>query len=104
MLFGELQRGEQTAPKRMVQTLIGRYGERVHRLLEQGKICGELDSQLDTEAATILFIGTIQGLVIQSLIAGDANRIQRDAPRVFAIYIHGIRRSSNGNSNFIEKD
>ncbi len=91
MLFGELQRAEQTAPKRMAQTLIRRYGERLHRLLEQGKACGELDAQLDTEASATLFIGTIQGLVMQSLLAGDVGRIRRDAPRVFAIYQRGIR-------------
>lgn len=91
MLFGELQRAEQTAPKRMAQTLIRRYGERLHRLLEQGKACGELDAQLDMEASATLFIGTIQGLVMQSLLAGDVGRIRRDAPRVFAIYQRGIR-------------
>lgn len=94
MLFGELQRAEATAPKRMVQTLIRRYGERLQRLFEQGKACGEVDSQLDTEAATILFIGTIQGLVMQSLLAGDVGGIRRDAPKVFALYRQGIRSRS----------
>lgn len=91
ILFGELQREEQTAAKQMVQTLIRRYGERLHLLLEQGKASGELDSGLDTEAAATLFIGTIQGLVMQSLLAGDVGRIRRDAPRVFTIYQRGIR-------------
>lgn len=90
MMFGELQRAEETAPKRMVQTLIRRYGERLHRLVAEGKALGELDSELDTEAATTLFIGTIQGLVMQSLLAGDVANIRRDAPRVFAIYRRGI--------------
>lgn len=90
MMFGELQRAEETAPKRMVQTLIRRYGERLHRLVAEGKARGELDSELDTEAATTLFIGTIQGLVMQSLLAGDVANIRRDAPRVFAIYRRGI--------------
>ncbi|WP_020678048.1 TetR/AcrR family transcriptional regulator [Geopsychrobacter electrodiphilus] len=92
MLFGELQRAEETGPKRMVQTLIQRYGERLRRLLEEGKTRGELDAHLDTEASAILFIGTVQGLVMQSLLAGDIGRIRHDAPRVFAIYHRGIRR------------
>lgn len=90
MLFGELQRAESTAPKRMVQTIIHRYGERLHRLIEEGKAKGELSATLDTEAAATLFIGTIQGLVMQSLLAGDVERMRRDAPRVFAIYLRGI--------------
>ena len=90
MMLGELQRAESTAAKRMVQTLIQRYGERLHRLIEKGKSSGELSPALDNEAAAMLFIGTIQGLVMQSLLDGDVERIRRDAPRVFAIYRRGI--------------
>lgn len=90
MLFGELQRAELTAPKRMAQTLIRRYSERLRHLLEEGKAAGELLVTLDTEAAATLFIGTLQGLVMQSLLAGDVQRVRRDAPRVFAIYRRGI--------------
>lgn len=90
MMFGELQRAEETMPKRMVQTMLRGYAQRLHRLLEQGKTNAELDSALDTDAAATLFIGTIQGLVMQSLLAGDVVGISRDAPRVFAIYRRGI--------------
>jgi len=92
MLFGELQNAEETVPKRIVQTLLRQYGERLHRLIEEGKSCGELDADLDTEASSILFIGTIQGLIMQSLLAGDVSRIRADAPRVFAIYRRGIKK------------
>ena len=91
MMFGELQRAESTPAKRMVQTLIQRYGERLHRLIEKGKASGELSPSLDSDAAAALFIGTIQGLVMQSLLAGDVGLMHRDAPRVFAIYRRGIR-------------
>lgn len=93
LLFGELQATEKTASKDTVQALIKRYGERLYRLLEEGKAHRELDLSLDTEAAAILFIGTIQGLVMQSLLAGDVGHILQDAPRVFAIYHRGIRRT-----------
>jgi TetR/AcrR family transcriptional regulator len=42
-------------------------------------------------AAATLFIGSVQGLVMQALIAGDVQRIRDDAPRVLAIYLRGIR-------------
>lgn len=90
MLFGELQRPGETLPKRMAQTLIHHYGERLRRLLEAGKAQGELDAGLDVDAAAVLFVGTIQGLVMQSLLMGDVAGIRRDAPRVFAIYRRGI--------------
>lgn len=90
MLFGELQRAEETASKRMVQTLICHYGERLHQLIKKGIVEKELDPELDVEAAANLFVGTIQGLVMQSLLAGDVCKIRQDAPKVFAIYRRGI--------------
>jgi len=93
LLFGELQQAGKTASKDVVQSLLKNYRERLHRLIEAGKINGELDENLDTEAAAILFIGTIQGLVMQLLLAGDVRRIRQDAPRVFTIYHRGIRRT-----------
>ncbi len=90
MLFGELQRPGETLAKRMVQTLIRQYEKRLRRLMEAGKAQGELDSKLDVHAAAVLFIGTIQGLVMQSLLAGNVRQIRRNAPSVFAIYRRGI--------------
>ncbi|MBA3002918.1 MAG: TetR/AcrR family transcriptional regulator [Desulfurivibrio sp.] len=91
ILFGELQHADETIPKRIVQTLTHQYRERLHRLIEKGKANKELDANLDREAAAFLFIGMIQGLVMQSLLAGDVGRISHDAPRVFAIFRQGIR-------------
>lgn len=90
MMFGELQRSDSTPAKQMVQTLIKGYGERLQDMISRGKACGEIDAALDGDAAAMLFIGTIQGLVMQSLLAGDVGRIRRDAPRAFAIYRRGI--------------
>ena len=73
MIFGELQHTEETPAKHMVQSLIQRYGERLQRLIDKVKASGEFPSSLDNEAA-ILFIGTIQGLVMQLLLIGDVGR------------------------------
>ena len=74
ILFGELQHAEDTPAKRMVQTLLTRYSERLHALIEEGKSQGEIVQEVDTTAAVSLFIGMIQGLIMQSLIAGDIQR------------------------------
>jgi len=94
ILFGELQCAEATAPKLMIHALLNQYKERLDRVLNQGKTRGEFDPGLDVDAAATLFTGSIQGLVMQSLLAGDATHIRRIASRVFAIYQRGIRRTS----------
>ena len=91
LLFGELQRAGSTAPKRVAAALLAQYAERLRRQLEQGRQQREFDPELDVAAAATLFIGSVQGLVMQALIAGDVQRIRDDAPRVLAIYLRGIR-------------
>ena len=91
MMFGELQRANFTPAKRMAQTLIQRYSERLISRIEQGKIATEIAAEIDTQAAATLFIGTIQGLIVQSMLSGDIQRIRTDAPGVFAIYQRGVR-------------
>ena len=90
MLFGELQRAGDSATKRMAQTLLRHYGQRLQPLFKAGIALGELDAELDIEAATVLFVGSVQGLVMRSLLVGDTRRIRGDAPGVFAIYRRGI--------------
>lgn len=92
MLFGELQSARKTPAKVLAQGLMKQYAVRLRELIEAGRACGELRDGLDVEAAATLFIGTIQGLVMQSLIAGDMERMRADAPRVFAIYMRGIKK------------
>lgn len=91
MMFGELQRSEPTPAKRMAQTLMAKYGERVAERIEHGKRRGEIAADVDTQSAAILFIGSIQGLVMQSMLSGDIERIRANAPGVFDIYLRGIR-------------
>ncbi|WEN14498.1 TetR/AcrR family transcriptional regulator [Rhodanobacter sp. AS-Z3] len=90
MIFGELQRAEDTAAKLAVQTLIRRYGERLCALIEDGKSRGEMDPQLDAAAAATLFIGSIQGLVMQAMLLGDGKQMRKNAPGAFAIFRRGI--------------
>ncbi|WP_245510684.1 TetR/AcrR family transcriptional regulator [Antarcticimicrobium sediminis] len=90
MLFGELQNARKTPAKSLAQNMMKQYAARLGELIAAGKACKELRPDLDEGAAATLFVGTIQGLVMQSLIAGDMGQMQLDAPRVFAIYLRGI--------------
>ncbi len=90
MLFGELQAAKETPAKRLAQAMLTKYAARLNALIADGMARGELREDLDAGAAGTLFIGMIQGLVMQSLIAGDMCNIASDAPRVFDLYRRGI--------------
>jgi AcrR family transcriptional regulator len=90
MMFGELQRAEETPAKLMAQTLIKRYSKRLGSLIEQGKQQGQISAEIDTSAAATLFIGSIQGLVMQSMLSGNVQRMPADAKGAFTIYRRGI--------------
>lgn len=92
IVFGELQRTGDTPTKRMVRTFMGRYVERLQSLIEQAKVQGEIATDVDTKAAATLFVGMVQGLVVQSLVSKKIGIVRANAPEVFAIYLRGIRR------------
>lgn len=94
MMFGQLQNAASTPAKRLAQALIQRYSERISSRLEQGKASGEIAPEVDTRASAILFVGMLQGLVMQSLISGDITQIRRDAPGVFTVFARGLRSPS----------
>lgn len=90
MMAGQLQNAGETPAKRMARTLVENYGNRLRRILAAARSDGVLDQDLDVEAAATLFLGMIQGLVMQHLIHGDSARMRADASRVWAIYRAGL--------------
>ncbi len=98
MMFGELQHAKPTPAKQVANILIKRYSEIITAQLEAGKQAGEINRDVQTQAAATLFIGSIQGLVMQSMMVCDIQRIKEQAPCVFALYKRGLLApSSDGN-------
>ncbi len=94
MMFGEMQRAEITPAKKVALGLMQQYAKRLHLQIENGKACGEITSEVDSHVAATLFIGTIQGMVVQSLMSGDLGRVKKNARQVFSIYRRGLARQS----------
>lgn len=92
LLFGELQRPGKTRIKTMVQTLLQQYSLRLQAHLQRGIEQGELDPGLDVQAATSLFIGTIQGLVMQATLTGEPRQISQQAPAAFILYRRSLEK------------
>lgn len=90
MIFGQLQRPGRTLPKQIVEKMLTEYGAKLREILETGIRDGEFAQGLDVEAAATLFVGSLQGLVLQSLVVDEPGRIANLAPRVFDLYITGL--------------
>jgi AcrR family transcriptional regulator len=90
VIFQELQSPGDTALKFRVRGLMQRYRQLLLNLLQQAQMEQGLQADIDLNAAAVLFIGSVQGLVMQALISGDVPAMARQAPAVFAIYQRGL--------------
>lgn len=90
LLFHELQRPDASPIKQQVGQLLMAYRQLLRRLLDAAAGRGELSPALDLDAAATLFIGVVQGLVMQSMLAGDTAAMSAQGDAVFAIYRRGI--------------
>lgn len=91
ILFHELQQPPGSGPRRQLRELVGRYRQRLVKLFEAARECGQLSPTLDTEAAAVLFIGTIQGLVLQTTLFTDEGGMAIHARRLFPLLVNGFR-------------
>ena len=92
VIFQELQHAQDTALKACVRILMQQYRTLVMRLLQNAKDHELLADETDLQAAAVLFVGSVQGLVMQSLLTGQVQDMPSQAPAVFAIYLRGLTR------------
>jgi len=90
VIFHELQRPSDSPVKQEVRALLQSYRRLLMRLILTGIETGELPSGLDSEAAATLFVGIVQGLVMQSMLTGKPAAMIAQGERAFAIYLRGI--------------
>lgn len=90
LIFHELQRPADSPVKQEVRKLLKAYRQLLRRLLDVALARGEVSHEVDLDAAATLFVGVVQGLVMQSMVAGHAASLKTQADPVFAIYRRGI--------------
>lgn len=93
MMFGELQRPGDTLAKAMIRKLLSDYEALVTRQLIEGQASGEVDRSLEPGAAARAFIGMIQGIAVQSFVAGRGHDLNSGAATALSIWQAGISPS-----------
>ena len=83
----------------LIRELKGVPKSAVYRILRKGEIRvngkrakpeQRLAAGVDVAAAAVLFLGSVQGLVMQALVSGQVSAMAAQAPAVYAIYRRGL--------------
>ncbi len=90
LIFQELQHAGDSPLKGRVRALMQRYRKLVTELMVQAHKQGQLLADADLASAAVIFIGSVQGLVMQALISGDISSITMAAPGVFHHFLFGF--------------
>lgn len=91
ILLHELQRPAQSEFHARVRSMVGGYRNRLVDLLGRAKLAGELPATLDVMAAATLFLGTVQGVAIQSILFPGEAGAGKSATRLFPLLLDGFR-------------
>lgn len=92
IVFSELQSREDTPVKQAALKLMNQYRKILCDRIVQGKADGQIRSDVDDRTAAAVLIGLIQGLILQSMLAGKPAAARQQADAMFAIFRRGIVR------------
>lgn len=92
VLFSDLLHRKNSKLRELVQTIISGYESKITNFLEAAKQQGMVSPELDSKSAAVLYIGMIQGLVMQVSIFGGKRTLLDEAKKTFPIYLHGIAK------------
>ena len=90
LVFQELQHAKPTPLKGRVQQLMADYRTLVTQLLDQAREERLLAKDVEIPSAVVLFMGAVQGLVMQSLVTGNLHGMARQGKAVFNLYEAGL--------------
>jgi TetR/AcrR family transcriptional regulator len=91
VIFHELQHPADSPAKQEVRALLQAYRQLLLVHFKGGMKSGELPTGLDPESAATLFVGIVQGLVMQSMLTGKPAAMKAQGDGAFRIYLRGIR-------------
>lgn len=91
IIFHELQQPADSLVKQEVRALLQTYRQLLLGLLKAGVKTGQWPAALDQEAAATLFVGIVQGLVMQAMLTGKPAAMKAQADGVFTLYLRGLR-------------
>ncbi len=90
LIFAELQQAEASPVRLGVQKIMQRYRQVLAETLSLAIAAQRIRPDIDCQAAASLFLGAIQGLVIQSMLSGAEAAVEGQAEAVLALYLAAL--------------
>ncbi|MBS4097713.1 MAG: TetR/AcrR family transcriptional regulator [Sulfuricella sp.] len=93
LVFSDELRNKTPQLNQLLQEMLTGYEAKIATLLCAAKDAGLARRDLDEQSAATLFLGMIQGLVLQSSIFSGTRTLEEQAHKVFPVYLNGVWRS-----------
>lgn len=94
LVFAELQQPDSSPVRQRVQHIMRRYRQMLAEVLGKAKAEQLLRDDLNVQAAAALFLGAIQGLVMQSMLMGVSSDTEDPALGVLHLYLASLGAKS----------
>ena len=94
LVFAELQQPGSSPVRQRVQQIMRRYRQMLAETLGKAKAAQLIRDDVDVQAAAALFLGAIQGLVMQSMLGGLSPDAEEPVLGVLHLYLAGLGAKS----------
>ena len=94
LVFAELQQPDSSPVRERVQQIMRCYRQMLAETLGKAKAAQLIRDDVDVQAAAALFLGAIQGLVMQSMLGGVSADAEETVLGVLHIYLAGLGAKS----------
>jgi TetR/AcrR family transcriptional regulator len=94
LVFAELQQPDSSPVRQRVQQIMRRYRQALAETLGKAKAAQLIRNDVDVQAAAALFLGAIQGLVMQSMLGGVSPDAEEPVLGVLHLYLAGLGAKS----------
>ncbi len=94
LVFAELQEPDSSPVRQRVQQIMRRYRQMLAENLGIAKAAQLIRDDVDVRAAAVLFLGAIQGLVMQSMLGGVSSDTEETVIGVLHLYLAGLGAKS----------
>ena len=90
LIFAELQQPDSSPLRQRVQQIMQRYRQMLAEALGKAKAAHLIRDDVDVQAAAVLFLGAIQGLVMQSMLGGVSPDAEEPVLGVLRLYLASL--------------